>query len=1335
MTATPKVYGVVPKKQAAENSAVIYSMDDESVFGPVFYSLTFEQAVTLGCLVDYKVIILIRDSSVDLSAEKLEQFSANNVSRAIGLWKSVNKYGVLSQNELDPQPIRRVVAYAERISTEKMAASKNKANVVASKEYAQYFGAVIESYRQQVLAKGRKALAEQQQPSEEFEFVESHNLLCHCEHIDGGMDAVAKEEKLQFLRSDPDENECHILFNVRCLSEGVDVPSLDAVALLTPRSSPVEVVQIVGRVMRTAPGKKEGYVIIPVIAHNLKDPASALANSPEFRVVWEILNALRSISPESVLVDPYLHKLDKRIAIVCESNQGLSRKRANNEDGEVKAKKTPPQDPDAQPEADGSQQDLFKGMAAFEIEEKIKSTIIDTIGNRKTWEEWAKDVGAICSRQVELIKGILNSPDTSEQTRQAFARFHQELIAATNVNLNADDVIEMLAQHIVIKPVLDALFPHYPFSERNVIACSMTRMLDQLDQNGLKSTNEELQSFYNNVQYRMSNVESVSDRQKVIIQLFDQFFKVAFPKQQEKLGIVYTPVEIVDFMLHSVSDLLQREFGESFSSSNVHVLDPFTGTGTFIAQLLQSNLISDEALENKYRHELHAFEILPLAYYIAAINIESVYNQRYKDMHGHEVPVEEYQSNSIVVLTDTFNYAAQEGSLDPNNPFVPNSELRREVESLELRVILGNPPYSAGQDSQNDDNQNEKYPALDARIAETYVARADTSQLKSKIYDSYIRAFRWASDKITKRGIIAFVTNAGWLETASANGLRRCLTDEFSSIFVYHLKGNARTSGEQRRKEKDNVFGEGSRAPIAITLLVKNPAAAEQGQIYFATVDDYLTREQKLQQLRDMGSVLNPQVPLIRITPDAHGDWFNQRRDDFAHFITVDGKNNDDLAIFANYSLGIVTSRDSWSYNASKEAVVANMSRCIATYNEQVEQAKLQGDAFEMDNDPTKIKWDRPQRKHVKIGRIYPAFSESKIVLSLYRPFFKEWLYNDRAWINCVYQMPQLFPFAGAENLTIGVCGVGGKNFSCLMFNAIPDLNSLEAGAQCFPRYLYRSATKAELAAYRQAHVEGYEDTSSLLGELETDVLSPAPQASSLLDVVEHDASVPKVIVNGYVREDAIKPEAIAHFQKAYAGHEAEIDADAVFYYIYGLLHSTDYRSTYANNLQKELPRIPRVATWDDFKAFMEAGRKLAKLHVGYEQVTPYQGCKIEGLAPNVSKLVTKLEYGKNSGKKGAAAKDKTVIKYNDSITITDIPLEAQEYVVNRKSALDWVVERCCISVDKDSRIANDYNAFAQEMGDEDYILNLILRVITVSLETMKIVKALPKLTIHQLDS
>ena len=627
------------------------------------------------------------------------------------------------------------------------------------------------------------------------------------------------------------------------------------------------------------------------------------------------------------------------------------------------------------------------------------------------------------------------------------------------------------------------------------------------------------------------------------------------------------------------------------------------------------------------------------------------------------------------------------------------------MRALPLKVIVGNPPYSIGQTSANDDNQNESYPALEQRISDTYVAQAGKISSKKSLYDSYIKAFRWASDRIGDQGVIAFVSNAGWIDTAASCGIRRCFHQEFSSIYVYHLKGNCRTSGEQGRKEGNNIFT-GSRASIAVTILVKNPQAAEQGKIYFAAVDDYLSREEKLGRLMELGSIVN--APLVEIKPDSHGDWLNQRRDDFGHFITVDGKKSDGLAIFDSYSCGLTTSRDAWSYNASKKTIERNFAACIACYNSQVDEAKCLGDKFGYCQDKQRISWDRPQKRHVLQGKYYDAVKPELIVPSLYRPFFKEFLYNDRAWINCVYQMPQLFPLNGAENKVIGVTGVGSKGFSCLMSAQIPCLDYLEK-SQCFPRYLYRKADTTAKA------------TGGLMAGLETEA-----------------TSAQGVIVNDYERVDAIRPEAVAHFKAAYPEDAAAIDVDAVFYYIYGILHSPDYRATYANNLQKELPRIPRVATYDEFKAFEQAGRALAQLHVGYEKVKPFAGCTLsyaKGVSSdNMDYRVDKLKYGKIKGKTGNAAKDKSVIVYNDQLTLRNIPLEAQEYVVNKKSALDWVVERCGVSVDKASHIINDYNDYAREVGDERYILNLILRVITVSLETMKIVKALPPLTIHKLD-
>ena len=1208
----------------------------------------------------------------------------------------MNKYGVSLSLGDDGQPMRRAVGFAQVID------AKSKYDKAGSKQFTKYFQETIEGYRQhltQLPAKEGRASAEQA-------FVNAHNLVCDCRHIDGSMNAIEKGELLDWLRSDPETDHCKILFNVRCLSEGVDVPALDAVVFLSPRKSQVDVVQTVGRVMRTAPGKKRGYVIIPVVTNDFEHPETIFDKNKDFDVVWQVLNALKTINPDHVIADGLTGKLDGRIEVICVQKSEVKAKGhgggqggggtggghggggGTGGDGG---------------KSGGEQTFLMDFEQAIKVEEAIKSVIVKKIGNRKEWQDWAEDVAGICTDQVTAIKQVLSANDTPELKAQ-FEQFCRDLNKSMSQHFDQDEIIEMLAQHIVIKPVLDELFRGFDFTKHNPIASAMTAMVEKLDAEGLSQTNKELRAFYQSVEFRMQNVTTVQDRQKVIVELFDRFFKVAFPKQQEKLGIVYSPIEVVDFINHSVNDILKREFGLSLGSHGVHILEPFAGTGTFLTRMMQSpELISAQELAHKYHSELHGFEILPLAYYVASINIESVYHDLM-----HKSP-KEYEPNQIMVLTDTFAESNVDALL-VDDELNRNNQLSAGVRALPFKVIIGNPPYSVGQNSANDDNQNEIYPELEQRIAETYVEASGKIANKNSLYDSYIKAFRWASDHLGDSGVIAFVSNAGWVETAAACGMRRCLQREFSAVYVYHLKGNQRTSGEQSRREGGKIFGEGSRAPIAITVLVKNPAAQEQGKIYFAAVDDYLSREEKLGKLTELGSILN--APLTEIHPDAHGDWLNQRRDDYGHFITVDGKKTDGLAIFDNYSRGIATGRDAWSYNSNKNTLVHNFTGCIAFYNAQVEALKANPEGFVRDNDEIKIKWNRSLDNQLQKHTTLPAFEQAQVFTSLYRPFYKQWLYNDKAWIEMIYQNPKLFPFNGAENLVISACGVGSKNFSCLMSSIIMDLNSMEAGAQCFPRYLYRKAGAAASAA----------DAGGLMAGLE----SESAEASS------------GEIINGYERIDAIRPEAVAHFKAAYPEEAEAIDVDAVFYYIYGILHSPDYRSTYANNLQKELSRIPRVATYDEFKAFSEAGRALSELHVGYEQVAPYLGCTLNYAkgksASNMDYTVQQLKYGKIKGKTGNAAKDKTTIVYNADLTITGIPLEAQEYVVNKKSALDWVVERCGVSVDKASHIVNDYNDYATEMGDERYILNLILRVITVSLETMKIVKSLPTLTIHKLD-
>ena len=635
-----------------------------------------------------------------------------------------------------------------------------------------------------------------------------------------------------------------------------------------------------------------------------------------------------------------------------------------------------------------------------------------------------------------------------------------------------------------------------------------------------------------------------------------------------------------------------------------------------------------------------------------------------------------------MIWTDTFANNRQSDifhtTLGENNARL--AELNRQ----DIRVIVGNPPYSVGQDNANDDNQNENYEELDERIATTYAARTEAT-LKNSLYDSYIRAYRWASDRIGEKGVIGFVTNAGWIDSNSADGMRKCLVEEFSAIYIYHLKGNQRTSGERSRQEGGKVFGEGSRAPVAIVFLVKNPNAREHGKIYFHAVDDYLTREEKLAEIKHHVSIVHTE--LAEIVPDAHGDWLNQRDDSYARFMRVDGKKTSEKAIFKNYSNGVKTNRDVWVYGSDRQEVLSHIKNSISFYNSQVQEA-LSNPNFKIDLDPKKMKWDVAQKLGVERVRSAGVASASKIYKSNYRPFFTQYLYFDRFWNNRVYQMPSIFPTNKTKNLLICSSGVGSKEYSCLMVDYIPCLDLLEK-TQCFPRWLP--------------------------GE--------KPNAQEELDL----GGEPEGMLSGF------SSEAIPHFQSAYS--DKLITEDELFYYIYGILNSEDYRARYANNLMKELPRIPRVATYEQFLAFSKAGRDLAKLHVHFEGVTPYAGVTLEyAKSGQPSYRVKQMKWGKIAGKTGNAAKDKTSLIYNDWITVKNIPLEAQEYIVNKKSALDWVVERASVSIDKASGIVNDFNDYAAEMGNERYPLDLFLRIITVSLETMKIVKSLPKLEIHPLD-
>lgn len=1278
MTATPKIYGSDAKKQNEDGDIVLYSMDDEEVYGKTFHSINFTEAVRLGSLVDYKVIVLTVNESLigdrnnpdELTLGAEGGLSVSNAAKVIGCWRALSKRDLLGEVSLgdDLQPMRRAVGFAQVINP------SDKYDKVSSKQFTAEFQNTIERFKDK-LRKETKYL------NQEF-FNEQNSLVCDTRHIDGSMDATEKANRLEWLRAETEEGHCKILFNVRCLSEGVDVPALDAVIFLSPRKSMVDVVQTVGRVMRTSKDtkKERGYVIIPIVTPAGIPADYVLDNNKDFQTVWQVLRALKSIDEDfGSMVDGQLKTINsEKLEVICLTDKKFTRKAATGGNvGGIKRRHSKKR------KGDGPKQmELSLGRDMI-LEEDIRARIVKKVGNRKEWSDWAEDVGRICQEQVKHIEAVLDKPE-NEASRKKFEAFSTELKNTLNGELSKEEILDMLGQHIVTKPVMDALFSEFPFTEKNPISRAMTQMLDALDKEGLKSATKLLEGFYNSVRVRAKNIKTAEDRQTVIIELFDKFFKFAFPKMRDKLGIIYTPVPVVDFINHSVADILQKEFGTTIASPNVHILDPFTGTGTFLTRLMQSGLIPADKLREKFKNDIHAHEILPLTYYIASINLEATYYDL--------VSNQGYEPNPVMIWTDTF--ADHDAKTLFSTSLAENNARLAKTEELDIRVIIGNPPYSVGQESQNDNNANEHYEKLDARLERTYV-RLTESTNKNKLYDSYIRAYRWASDRIKDKGVIGFVTNAGWLETSSADGMRKCMAEEFNSIYIYHLKGNQRTSGERSRQEGGKVFGEGSRAPVAIVLLVKNPDDAEKGEIYFHAVDDYLTREQKLEELVKAGSI--SKVEWQRIYPDKHGDWLSQRDDSYSHFLRMDGKRTKEQAIFKNFSLGVNTGRSAWGFNSCHQALRKVMEKSIEGYNKFVKEVNQHPENFEelLEKYGQNVKWSSSLVNSGLKGKA-AKFVQKFVYSSFYRPYFRQFLYFDPIWTERSYQNRSLFPTASSENLAICVTGVGAKEFSCLMVNQIPCLDFVEK-SQCFPRYIYKPA----------ADSQQYSEGDLFSGESE---------------------SVP---IDGFVKEDAVTDEALKHFKEAYPGNS--INKDDLFYYIYGILHSEDYRTKYANNLSKELPRIPRVATFDQFKAFADAGKKLADLHVNFEKQPRYKGVTVQK-REGCSFRVTQMKWGKIAGKTGNAAKDKTRLIYNEDITIENIPLEAQEYVVNKKSALDWIVERCRVSIDKDSGIVNDFNKYGEEMGDPTYPYDLFLKVITVSLETMKIVKALPALEIHPWD-
>ena len=1215
MTATPRLYTEGAKAKAARHEIEVFSMDDPATYGSEFHRLPFSRAVERDLLSDYRVAIFaVYEPDADATLQGYYkqgggEINITDATKFVGSWRALQNPEGKVNGDKTIKPLRRAIAFNNTIRN--------------SKRLVEHWNDVIES------AIG--LMPEDERP------VDSR---CETQHVDGQHNAFDRKSRIEWLKEDSD-GVCRILSNARCLSEGIDVPALDAVLFMTPRNSHVDIVQAVGRVMRKAPGKDYGYIILPVAIPPGTDPADALNNNERFAAVWSVLRALRSHDDR---LDAEINKID------LNNNTGETIIFEPGEDG-----------------GDDEQQEIPFGPVQIPAQ-AIFAKIVEKCGDRRYWESWAKDVADIFARVVVRINNLLSNPD-NEFLRDWFAGFHNELKTSINDSITTDNAVNMMAQHLLTRPVFNALFEKYDFASGNPVANALDSLKNDFGEFGLEEETRDLEGFYESVRMRARGIDNADARQKVLLELYEKFFTTATKKDAERLGIVYTPVKVVDFILHSADEVLRTEFGRSLSDEGVHILDPFAGVGTFLVRLLQSELIRDDDLERKYRHELHANEIVLLAYYMAAVNIEQAY-------HGRRGEDSSYEPFNGIVLTDTFNLNEWQPSLE--RAWMPDNNARAErQQNLPIQVIVGNPPWSAWQRSATDDNPNADYPALEKRISETY---GEHVKKHPSLYDTYKMAIRWASDRIKDRGIIAFVTNASWIDRNANAGIRASLAKEFSSVYVLHLRGNARTSGELRRSEGGNVFGGGSRAPVAITILAKNPNTGPDGvRIHYRDIGDYLSRDQKLETLHETEAI-SRFTDWQTITPDKHYDWVNQRSDAFAAFYRIGSQEVQagiaDDTIFRFYSQGLKTGRDTYIYNFSRETCAKTAQRIVEDYltaiTEIAENPELSLDTAARLHS-SNLRWDSELKKRLKRKK-GTVFEERYLRKAAYRPFAAMHCYVDYTFVQMKFQMDRIFPDSSRENHVICLPGIGTiKSYSPLMTDRIVDLHLNDAGTQCFPRYYY---PKPQEPSDKTDEFQGIEE--------------------------EPD------------RIDNISDTALNAFRENY--RDDTVTKDSIFDYVYGVLHSPSYQEAFANDLSKMLPRIPFAP---DFNAFAEAGKALAELHVGYETCEQYPLELIFAHKgepqPHHFRLTEKAMR--------FADDEKTILSINEHVSLSGIPEAAHRYVVNGRTPLEWYIDRYKIKRDKESGILNDPNGWFADPRD---LITAIKRIVHVSVESTKIIEGLP---------
>ena len=958
-----------------------------------------------------------------------------------------------------------------------------------------------------------------------------------------------------------------------------------------------------------------------------------LENSDEYGAIWQILQSMRSVD----------ERLDAQINTLALARKAEKKAKDKKKKGEVEEEQEKPQ-----------QRSLFDE----DMQKKLVSYLLSKCGSSMYWEDWVENISGSVKNMINEIDELADSPEIKPK----FEEFRENLSKTLHKDQTKEDAVNLIAQFIVTRPVFSILFPSSDF-DSNPISRALEGITDDF-KDAYSAYDKELGELkFSMEQAAKAVAKDPGARKRLVKNFYEKFYRKVFSKEAKTNGIVYTPEPVVDFMIKETDRLLEKNFGKRLQDRGIQILDPFSGTGTFVTRLLDKDLgvIDDEHVKEKYEKEIWSNEIMPTAYYISTLNIEDVMKQR----TGETI------SFPGAVLTDTFRISEAKGMLDASL-FSGNSDRENKEEEEKIWAIISNPPYSAGQQNANKNNSHEHYEILDKQIDSTYGANSD-STLKRYLYDSYARAFRWASDRLkgkdsVGKGIVSFITNAGWLRSNVGEGIRRCFLNEFNDIYVYDLRGDARLHDP---KEGESIFG--IQTPVAITFLVKNPESGHTGQIHYVSTPDFATKEEKLSLLEE-AKYKEPEWEDLQM--DNFGDWLNTRDNSFYSLLPMgitDNKGKANSGIFSIWSLGIITNRDVWLYSFNKEDLLQNVKTFEDFFNKELERWKESGQPVNIKDfvkyDPTKIKWGREIFNLIKHREELVLVNRELIRKVLFRPFTRKYIYFYKPLINCTYQQPSLFPAEGLSNLEICVAGVGSHSFSCLMTDTLPDLHLLESGAQCFPLYRYQKDRFG-------------------LGE--------------------------------YERRSAITDQALKMFREVY-GDTLSPDPDKakeqIFYYIYGLLHSKGYREKYQDTLSKDLPRIPFSS---HFREFEKTGEKLATLHISY---TPRPG---DGETVVKSDEVVRVGEPIGEISKMRLNKDRGVLTVNRHLSFENIPKEAFEYVVNGRSPLEWVVDQYRVKTDKDSGIVSNPNN--SPISDIDYIADLIPRLVTVSVETQKRVNSLPQI-------